>query len=109
MWIFLNKAFLSVVQDLDNPDYLLVRARDRNHLHAILVPDENIYTIEGSDYQYRTKMHKRTFAVLISGEIRAINYPKFKSSVKDPKYRQVLREIWSAVFSAYHDEYKKVK
>jgi hypothetical protein len=109
MWIFLKEGFLSVVQVRDDESYLLIRARDRKHLQAIGVPDKEIYVIEGSDYQYRHKIHKTTFGVLMVGKIDGINYPSFKSSVKEPKYRQVLGKIWSVVFEAYREEYGKLK
>lgn len=108
MWIFMKEGFLSVVQVRDDENHLLVRARDRKHLHAIGIPDKEILVIEGADYQYRHKMHKITFYVLIAQEIKSIGYPSFKSSVEDPKYRQVLGKIWSIVSEAYRDEYNNL-
>lgn len=109
MWIFMSDAFLSVVQDENDPDYLIVRARQREHLNNINVPNINIYTVENSDYQYRTRMHKATFGVLVSGRIRAINYPKFKPSAYSNDYHRLLLEVWRVVYEFYYDEYEKIR
>lgn len=108
MWIFTSNSFLSVVQDKDDPSYLFVRSRDREHLHAFGAPDSDIIIIPGSDYQYRIRMHKTTFGVMLAQLINKINYPRFKPSVKDPRYHQALLDVWHVMYEKYYDEYDKV-
>lgn len=109
MWLFMKQGFFSVVQDKADPSYLFVRARDREHLHRFGAKDADIVIIPGSDYQYRIRMHKTTFGVMVAQLINKIDYKAFKSSIDDDaRYTQALFDIWRIMYNKYYDEYEKV-
>lgn len=109
MWLFMKQGFLSVVQDKDEPNFLFVRSRDKEHLRRFGAREEDIVVIPGSDYQYRIRIHKTTFGVMVAQLINRIDYTAFKSSIdNDPKYSHALFDVWRLMYNQYYDEYKKV-
>ena len=52
MWIMLNNAFLSIVQNRNNKDELLVRARIEGDIERVF-PEANSFQDEQADYKYR--------------------------------------------------------
>ena len=53
MWIIMNDAFLSVVQNIYDEDELLVRARVEGDIERVFSNAE-VFADEGSDYKYRS-------------------------------------------------------
>jgi hypothetical protein len=53
MWIFLNNAFLSIVQDKDNMARFMVRARLRGDLERVFAHATVIETPPPADYRFR--------------------------------------------------------
>lgn len=93
MWICLNDAFISVVQDRKVGGQLVVRARSVDHLKA-LFPDRRIYTSRKSDYVARCYVTKREFADFISEKVIDLDYDNFKSSVKDVDLHNLYADFW---------------
>jgi hypothetical protein len=83
MWICLNYAFVSAVQDRNSPDWLCIRARKRAHLES-LFPGQEIVSTPKGDYSFRVFVPKAAFAELMRREIEDLNYSNFKGSVRDP-------------------------
>ena len=52
MWIMLNNAFLSIVENRNNKDELLVRARIEGDIERVF-PEANSFQDEQADYKYR--------------------------------------------------------
>ena len=54
MWVFTETGFVSAVARRDDPDHLVVRARDRISLEPLAALDaDEIVLGAGSDYPYR--------------------------------------------------------
>lgn len=98
MWVCFNNAFVSAVQDRDNPDGLVVRARRKKHLEVIF-PDREIIGMTGSDYKWRICVKKEEFAEIVRKSIMGIDYDNFKNSVKDKALHDMYLDVWSA---GYH-------
>jgi len=96
MWIFTNQGFISAVAHRDKPDYLLVRARRREHLEAIF-PGYEISQTEQADYRYRILVSREHFAQAVAEEARAIDYPNFKNSIADHEYHDACSGVWSVM------------
>jgi len=96
MWICLNNGFLSAVEDRNDHDFLMVRARRKEHLEAVFPERINeIYTVPNSDYAYRISVSKKLFAHIISESIiNKISYPNFKNSVKDKILKRFYGLVW---------------
>lgn len=93
MWLCLNDAFVSAVEDFDNRDTLVVRARRKEHLKNLL-PGYKIIENGGTDYKYRTYVNKKDFSELIKNEILNISYTNFKNSVNDRELHDLYGGFW---------------
>jgi len=82
MWIFLNTAMISVVQNESNPDLLHVRARIRGDLQQ-LFPRAKVTETHGvgRDYRFRCDITRGELAVVLVNEVNYIDYTNFKSSI----------------------------
>ena len=96
MWIIMNDAFLSVVQNIYNEDELLVRARVEGDIERVF-PNAEVFADEGSDYKYRSYLNKREVAKVIEWSVLDIDYGNFKNSVakSDEKRRSAYDSVWS--------------
>ena len=52
MWVVLNNAFFSIVQNENNEEELLVRARVKGDIEKIF-PKANVFEDNYADYKYR--------------------------------------------------------
>ena len=57
MWVFLNNSFLSIVENRNNKDELLVRSRIKGDIEKVF-PDSDVFEMESSDYKYRSYIKK---------------------------------------------------
>lgn len=100
MWICLNDAFLSAVQDFHRPDVLMIRSRKREHLRRVF-PDAEILTIPTRDYAFRVFVTKAEFIDVMTRQVDGIDYPNFKASVRDKGLHDLYLDFWSL-----HREYQ---
>jgi hypothetical protein len=98
MWIVTNKSFLSAVQDRDNPNGLVVRARIRGDLESFFGNEIQVLETEDSDYRFRVFVDKALFKVKMMNSINSIDYTNFKDSVKDKERKTWYSQIWSVMF-----------
>ena len=94
MWIILNNAFFSIVENNYNSDELLVRSRVDGDIQK-LFPNAQVLVNHGSDYKYRAFIDRREVAKAIEWEILDIDYGNFKHSVEDKRRRSVYDIVWS--------------
>lgn len=98
MWIYLNNAFLSVVQHKDDPSLLHVRARKSGDIDTVF-PDAVVTITPHGDYRYRTSVSREKMAVALLHAAHTINYTNFKSSIphKDRARHSAYMGCWSAM------------
>jgi hypothetical protein len=94
MWICMENCFVSAVQDRNDPNGLVVRARSEEHLTR-LFPTKAIAITPEADYAARVFVTKAEFAAVVSERITAISYPNFKNSVRDHRLHQLYSDFWS--------------
>lgn len=115
MWLMTTIGFFSVVQNMRDPDTLLVRARDEDDLKALA---EHIAPIDGdvkiietrvADYPYRIVASRRAMSAFLGTEIENLHYPNFKNEVarKSPKHAKVYEKVWSTL-RALEDRAKRI-
>jgi hypothetical protein len=114
MWICSQLGFFSIVADRENPGNLLVRARDRGHLDALLANESNprVGYTPANDYPYRTSLSKHQVARLLEEVTESIDYPNFKDRVDynarwrgvGPWYAQALHRVWEVMYAAAKDK-----
>lgn len=94
MWICMNNAFVSVVQDKKDEKLLQVRARRREHLEACF-PKENIIETSDSDYRYRVVVPRHVVATMLADKIMDdVTYTNFKNSVVNKVLRNMYTGWW---------------
>lgn len=96
MWIFLNNSFLSIVENRNNKDELLVRSRIKGDIDKIF-PDTNVFELENSDYKYRSYIQKSQVSEKIKDIIQNINYDNFKNSISknEDKRHSSYINVWN--------------
>ena len=98
MWVMLNNSFLSIVENRDNSDELLVRARIKGDIERVF---ENVavFEVKPSDYKYRAFIGREDVQKEISKQIKGINYDNFKDSVSQTEVERhnAYIQVWSAL------------
>jgi hypothetical protein len=115
MWIFTTGGFVSAVQHRDNPELVMVRARDKESLETMLegielsgvANDEKferpeIVSVPG-DYRWRVTVSKATFAVFVQFEIlNYLNYDNYKTAltkVRGEKWHRATMGVWTSMLA----------
>lgn len=93
MWITLNNAFFSIVQNNLNNEELLVRARRAEDIKGVFGIDPD--STPERDYPYRISLPRARVAELIVERITSIDYGNFKDSIRDPLLHDACMRVWS--------------
>jgi hypothetical protein len=93
MWVLLNDAFLSIVQDKDDRSRLLVRARCREDIERVFA-GAAVVEGAGSDYAYRAFLPRGTVAATLTARVEEIDYPNFKDSVREAWRHDASLAVW---------------
>ena len=96
MWVFLNNAFLSIVQHRDDNSQLLVRARIASDIERVF-PDAKTFTDNHADYKYRAVIPRAEVAKAMATQVEGINYDNFKNSVHDTSRHDAYLGVWSVM------------
>jgi hypothetical protein len=97
MWICLNNAFISVVQEKDDPTgkTLLVRARKKVHLKRLLGRGVKITETPKRDYRWRAHIGRDTLSWIMDWHCQNLSYTNFKDSVADKELHDMYSLWWS--------------
>jgi hypothetical protein len=99
MWIFLNDAFISIVQHPEIKNMLVVRARLKGDLEA-LFPKAKIEETPMRDYRFRTFLKKVVVGQMLFDRTLSLDYGNFKGSVPyGPRHDAYLR-VWGVMYGA---------
>jgi hypothetical protein len=102
MWIFTSTGFISAVVHRDDPDLIVVRARERASLDPLIErTGAEVNPWEGSDYAFRIVMPRAEFSAWVGEQADAIDYSNFKSSARRRRggaYADVLHEVWDVMY-----------
>ncbi len=96
MWVFLNNAFLSIVDKDGDGTTLLVRARRSGDIERVF-PGAVIRETPRNDYRYRTRIGREAVASALADAVRAIRYPNFKGSVNENGRHDAYMRVWEAM------------
>ena len=102
MWVCFNDAFVSAVEDRNDPARLCVRARKQEHLER-LFPDIEVLQLPTTDYVFRVFVSKADFATLVADRIEHIDYPNFKNSVRDEGLHELYEDFWELHYAYQND------
>ncbi len=91
----MKNSFVSVVNDKDDQTKVHVRARSRKCLESLFEGQSvKILTDAKADYVYRVVTDKVAFSNIIQSAIVGIDYPDFKSNIKNSKRHTFYSEVW---------------
>ncbi len=97
MWIFLSDSFLSIVDIGDKSGQtLLVRARHKGDIERAF-PEAKVIEGGGTDYRYRARIDREAVAQRMAEAVRGIDFPNFKSSVREPDRHDAYMQVWQAM------------
>lgn len=102
MWVCLNDAFLSIVEDTENKNQLVIRARRREHLEKVF-PEKEIVKLKDRDYKYRVFADRVDVAMVIAKRVLNINYANFKNSVEDKDLKDAYKDVWGTMYGLQVD------
>lgn len=101
MWVFFEGGFVSIVEDRQSgEDLLLVRARSKDDLIAFCRAagaKPGIIRTDGSDYRYRVRVPRRTVRRALTRIAEDISYSNFKDRVhvkQGPERAGIYARIW---------------
>lgn len=96
MWIFTTRGFVSIVENKDNRDELVVRARVKSHLVSFLGTDKGIFKSEYSDYRWRAFVPRDVVTAALVRHSESIDYDNFKARTKvnDPELEKLYESVW---------------
>ena len=100
MWIFTNRAFLSIVRHSDKPGILIVRSRFPGHIESIF-RGANVTENPFRDYRFRAEIPAKQVADRIGAAVLNIDYESFKDSVdtRDWDYLSCCIDVYHTVRS----------
>ena len=111
MWIFTETGFVSAVQHRENPEYLMVRARDRESLEALATMlSIEIKSTPDADYPYRLVASKEDVKSWMNDSIDFLGYNNFKNQVavtRGKEYAHTLGSVWSTMHEVEDEESRK--
>ena len=105
MWMLTTIGFFSVVEDSEDADRLLVRARVREDLERLRdthLPDLHIVENAGSDYRFRAYVERGQWVWAAMSMASEIDYSNFKNAVAQ-RQGLVRARIYSRV---WHELYE---
>lgn len=99
MWVMLNNSFLSVVENRNNKNELLVRARIKGDIENIF-NDVKTFEDEKADYKYRAFIPRDLVEKVIASQVASINYANFKGSISpdDEIRHNAYMRVWSEMY-----------
>lgn len=98
MWVFLNDAMFSFVQDRKDKKKLVCRARVRGDIEKVF-PGADVKETIDSDYRFRAWLDRDVVAVAMTQEVGRIDYENFKGSIApdDKDRHDAYLGVWSAM------------
>ncbi|HWQ09025.1 MAG TPA: hypothetical protein VN436_07960 [Holophaga sp.] len=106
MWFCFNDSFLSIVQKGGEPGQLCVRARMQGDIERVF-PDALVTESMNTDYRFRAFIDREQVIKAVTGRIQNLDYPNFKSSVKDPERHDAYLSIWSVMYGMQQRELRR--
>ena len=100
MGIGVNNGWLSIVEDYNDEERLLVRARKLEHITNTF-PDCDYFKDSDADYPYRAFIDRDTVAKAIAHSVGKIDYPNFKNSVQDGRLHNAYNEVWHTMYYTF--------
>lgn len=102
MWIFTSKGMISVVRHREEPQLMMVRARQSDVLKALFHEEKFLITPD-ADYRYRMEVPQSDVINALEEELENMQYDNFKNSIEDHDYHTACSKVWSVMYRYQQD------
>jgi hypothetical protein len=114
MWLFTSNAFVSIVEDRDSVDRLIVRGRFKGDVERFLNPLPSGVSVRevvtpNADYRFRATVERSDVCAAMVRASYAVGYPNFKGSIKADWRHRVAMAVWSILHREQVDRAPKPK
>lgn len=96
MWICLNNAFVSIIEDYLDSRYVVVRGRRIDDVENFVGSGYEITQTDNRDYRFRAIVSKTNLQKMLADCANKITYRNFKDSVEDFDLKYFYCEVWSS-------------
>jgi len=101
MWLMSETGFVSAVTHWDNPEIIVVRARDYESLLPVAdYAEQVIQHTPDNDYPIRVEVKREVFAEYVAGQIASMTYSNYKDrmySTRGSDFTHALGSVWSTM------------
>jgi hypothetical protein len=101
MWLMSETGFVSAVTHWDNPEIIVVRARDYESLTGIAdFAEQVVKHTPDNDYPIRVEVPREVFAEYVTGQIMSMTYSNYKDrmySTRGRDFTHALSDVWSTM------------
>ena len=101
MWVFTDTGFVSAVAHYDDPDMIVVRARDRESLKGVAsIVDVPVVSTPHNDYPYRVHVSRAVFQQWLTTSVADMEYTNFKNRVHETRgdrFYYALSSVWNTM------------
>jgi hypothetical protein len=101
MWLMTETGFVSAVTHWDNPEIIVVRARDYESLLPVAdYAEQVIQHTPNNDYPIRVEVKREVFAEYVAGQITSMTYSNYKDrmySTRGRDFTHALSSVWSTM------------
>jgi hypothetical protein len=102
MWLFSETGFVSAVMDEDNPDQIVVRARDKKSLEPLakFAGVKIVKLSRVTDYPHRVFVPRSKYAEWVLELIGKLEYTNYKSRVTETRghdFADPLHDVWATM------------
>jgi hypothetical protein len=101
MWLMTETGFVSAVTHWDNPEIIVVRARDYESLLPVAdYAEQVIKHTPDNDYPIRVEVKREVFAEYVAGQITSMTYSNYKDrmySTRGRDFTHALSSVWSTM------------
>lgn len=96
MWVMTTRGFYSAVQHRDEPTQVMIRARCKEDIDALveLIPDAKPYELLRSDYAWRIETSQAKWIEALVQMSLEVDYDNFKDAVKSQKHKNAYMDVW---------------
>ena len=110
MWIFMNKAFVSIVEHRDDPGVLIVRGRFRGDAARFLgIHVSHEVEMPEADYRFRIEADRDLVCARVVAAVKGINYDNFKSSIASRSRHDLAMQVWTILHRAQESIARRLK
>lgn len=96
MWVCLNNAFVSIVEDVRDSSLVTVRGRRIEDVKNFVGDAYKILQTDSRDYRFRTTVSKFELSKMLAKCADKIDYGNFKDSVQDDDLKYFYAEVWGS-------------